>query len=224
MTDAANSDNQEHARDARLVAIETRQKLRDEHVDRRFDAMGAEFAGLDRRVSNQIGELNIRIDAGFQALTAELKSDRNQAELRVAKLYEDWRGEKDSESKRPPSVKVSMLLGMMGVVFPTVTLVGGVIMLVIQPIKERLEDHIANGPHWNGESRVALLEERVQRNELHTTDVSNLHQKNLEKLNDLSLVAAEQRGKMEALDAYRKEQIDNIRKDLMNTQRGSDPR
>jgi hypothetical protein len=206
--------SQEHTRDARLVAIETRQKLRDEHVDRRFDAMGAEFSSLDRRVSSQIGELNLKIDAGFRALTDELKSDRNVAESRVSKMYEDWRVERDSESKKPASVKVSMLLGFLGVVFPTLTLAGGVIMLVVNPIKETMDGHIKSGPHWNGESKIALLEERTTQSAEDTAAELAAQAQYITRLQEQRVADAERWGRMTVTDAWLRDDVEALKEDL----------
>lgn len=211
---ADSAQSQEHTRDARLVAIETRQKLRDEHVDRRFDAMGAEFSSLDRRVSSQIGELNLKIDAGFRSLTDELKSDRNVAESRVSKMYEDWRVERDSESKRPASVKVSMLLGFLGVVFPTLTLAGGVIMLVVNPIKETLDNHVKNGPHWNGESKIALLEARTV-SSAETTEAALLAQTQaIAKLQEQRVLDAERWGRLNVTDEWLRDDLKALKEDI----------
>ena len=202
--------NSDHTRDARLAAVETRQKLRDDHVDRRFDDMGKEFLSLDRRVSNQISELNGKIDVGFRSLTEELRKDRDHSEGRVAKMYEDWRAERESESKKPSTIKVTMLLSFMGVVLPTLTIAGGVIMLVVNPIKEQLDTHVKSGPHWNGEGKVALLDERTAINSAAVRAELDANARTLEKLQEQRVIDAERWGRIRTTDAWVKKNLERL--------------
>ncbi len=222
--------------DARLVAVETRQKLRDEHVDRRFDAMTSEFSSLDKRVSNQIAGLDHKIEMGFRMLSDELKNDRGTAEARVAKLYDDWKVEKDSESKKPASIKISLLIGMVGIIFPTLSAAAVVIMLVVSPIERSLESHMAQGMHSEGERRVSLLEAgtaqgmaslnaglaRVEQDSVrrHNEQQAELVRKEAEihKLEEQRVGNAEKWGYVRAVDEWLRDDINALKDDLRQHQ------
>lgn len=222
----------EVTRDARLVAIETRQKLRDEHVDRRFDAMTTEFSSLDKRVSSQIAGLDHKIEMGFRMLSEELKTDRNNAESRVSKMYEDWRVEKDNEAQRPASIKLSLLIGIAGVIFPTLSVAAVVIMLVVNPIAQKIDAHTTTGIHVDGERRMALLEERsvqdrkLTEQQFSRTEADSLrrheaqqeelrrHETEIHKLLEQRVTDAERWGAVNARFEWLRDDVEALKEDL----------
>jgi hypothetical protein len=144
-------------RDTKLRALEQAQKLRDLHVDTRFNTLSEDVSNLDRRFSAQLGALDSKIEGGFDRLTETLKADH------------------DREASQPAAIKVNLLLGTLGVVFPTITMAGIVILLLVNPIKDGLEEHKdSTSDQKKHGGRLNLIEERTRENRVQSTQATAL--------------------------------------------------
>lgn len=135
--------------DVRLQTIEEHQRLRDEHIDGKFQAMGEEIAGLDRRFTNQIAGVENKLDMGFDRVFREISKERD-------------RDSEEAKAKKnePATVRVSLLLGMV----PVAVVVGSLILLLINPLQEDLHEHKDSAAHKGMDARTALVEERTRAN------------------------------------------------------------
>lgn len=119
----------EHAEAAaqavKLKSFEDRMRMRDEHIDTKFKSMTDNISALDKRFTTKIDGVEAKIDHGlervFQVITNAKESESK---------------EREREKNQPATIRVQLLIGMAGIMFPTIVLAGSVIGLLVSPLRE----------------------------------------------------------------------------------------
>jgi len=171
-----------------------------QHLEGELGSVKSDLAGVKTDLAGVKTDIGI-LGQSYHSLKDEMSGGFRQSREDMKTFQASIKEALTQDANQPASIKVSLLLSFVGVLFPTIAMAGAVILLLVNPLRdnitalgEHVAEHERSPSHTIALTELPLLRERIAENK-----------RDIEQKVDTAITASKMRS------AEQQRQIDDIR-------------